>query len=92
MASVCGVLPEHDTAITASAAPTQPGSRSACETTIWTGPARPVTALSSSPARAEPPMPAITIARGLTSGVSADRSVSWQDRSAVRTWAAADAT
>src|SRR6266478_4017075 len=49
-------------------------------------------ALSISPARPEPPMPATTIARGLASAVKADRSVSAHDRSAVRTWAAAEAT
>ena len=37
MASVSGVLPEQDTAMTASVAPTQPGSRSAGEITTWTG-------------------------------------------------------
>ena len=92
MASVSGVLPEQDTATTASAAPTQPGSRSAWETTTWTGLLSPAMALSISPARPEPPMPATTMARGLPSAVKADRSVSAHDRSAVRTWAAAEAT
>ena len=85
MASVSGVLPEQDTAMTASAAPTQPGSRSVCADTTWTGLLDPVMAPSISPARPEPPMPATTIARGLLSGVKADRSVSAHDRSAVRT-------
>ena len=92
MASVSGVVPEQDTAMTASAAPTQPGSRSAWQTTTWTGLLSPVMALSISPARPEPPMPATTMARGLASGAKADRSVSAHARSAVRTWAAAEAT
>ena len=76
MASVSGVLPEQDTAMTVSAAPTQPGSRSAWESTTWTGLLSPVMALSISPARPELPMPATTMARGLASGAKADRSVS----------------
>ena len=92
MARVSGVLPEQDTATTASAAPTQPGSRSAWETTTWTGLLSPAMALSISPARPEPPMPATTMARGLPSAAKADRSVSAHDRTAVRTWAAAEAT
>ena len=84
-ASVSAVVPEPDTAITASAAPTQPGRRSACEATTWTGLPGPATAPSTSPARPAPPRPATTIARGRASGVKADRSASWQDRSAVRT-------
>ena len=78
--------------MTALAAPTQPGSRPAWDTTTWTGLLSPVMAVSSSPARPEPPMPATTMARGLASGAKADRSVSAHDRSAVRTWAAAEAT
>ena len=71
MASVSGVLPEQDTATTASAAPTQPGSRSARETTTWTGLLSPAMALSISPARPELPMPATTMARGLPSAAKA---------------------
>ena len=37
-------------------------------------------------------MPATTMARGLPSAVTADRSASAHDRRAVRTWAAAEAT
>src|SRR6266568_3964875 len=54
-ASVSGVVPEQDTARTASAAPTQPGSRPACDITTWTGLLSPVMALSISPARPDPP-------------------------------------
>jgi hypothetical protein len=92
MARVSGVLPEQDTATTASAAPTQPGSRSVWQTTTWTGLLSPAMALSISPATPEPPMPATTMARGLPSAAKADRSVSAHDRTAVRTCAAAEAT
>ena len=92
MARVCAVAPGADTAITASAAPTQPGRRSACEAMTWTGLPGPTTAPSTSPARPALPRPVATSARGLASGVKADRFASWQDRSEVRTCAAADAT
>ena len=58
----------------------------------WTGLPGPTTAPSTSPARPALPRPAATSARGLASGVKADRFASWQDRSEVRTCAAADAT
>ena len=79
------MVPEPDAAITTSAAPTQPGRRSARVATTWTGLLGPATAPSSSPARPAPPSPATTIARGRASGVKADRSASRQDPSAVRT-------
>ena len=82
---VSAMVPEPDAAITTSAAPTQPGRRSACVATTWTGLLGPATAPSSSPARPAPPRPATTIARGRASGVKADRSASRQDPSAVRT-------
>ena len=83
--TVSAIVPEADTAITASAAPTQPGRRPVGATTTWTGLLGPATAPSISPARPAPPRPATTIARGLASGVKSDRSVSWPDRSAART-------
>ena len=84
-ASVSSVVPEQDTAMTRSAAPTQPGSRWSC-TVDAPGPRSPRRHAppSTSPARPEPPMPATTIARGRPSAVRPTRSASAHARSAVR--------
>src|SRR5580700_3779807 len=80
-ASVSGVVPEADTAMTRSAAPDQPGSRLEPTVVTCSGLPGPQIAPRMPPATPEPPIPATTIARGLACGVNEDRSVSAQDPS-----------
>lgn len=67
---VSAVVPEHDTAMTRSAAPTQPGRPNPRCTTMGIGQLIPTTAASTSPEIPEPPMPATTMARGRESSSS----------------------
>jgi hypothetical protein len=90
-ASASGLRPLAETAMTTSAAPTQPGRAALRWPMIGTGQRWPATVVRMLPVRPAVPMPATTTARGRPSSARRVRSASAASAADSRTCAPADA-